>query len=58
LLRAELQRNIGEFDKRKMLLEKIKNKKEHKNFISAIKSAAEAKNTLTVEIFEREENEQ
>ena len=51
LLRAELSRNIGQFENCINFLKKIKNPEKLENYISAIKTACDEENMLTVEVF-------
>ena len=54
LMRAELLRNIGEFEKSKDELDKIKDIDDRlEEFISAIKKECEAGNTLTIRFYKR-----
>jgi len=50
LLRAELWRNLGQFEYCLSFLNDIKNQENFVKYISAIKAACYSKNTLTVEI--------
>ena len=50
LICAELYRNIGEFDKCKTILDKIKDIKRYERAITAIKAACDTGNMFTVEI--------
>ena len=50
IMQAEIHRNLGEFDKCKNLLDKIKQPGKYKRYISAISAACEAKKTFTVEV--------
>ena len=50
LLRAELWRNLGEFEKCKNLLAEVKKPEKYERYIFAIKAACDAENTLTVQV--------
>jgi hypothetical protein len=50
IIRAELHRNLGEFDQCTSTLKKIMNPKEYERYIFAISDACVEKNTLTVKL--------
>jgi hypothetical protein len=50
LTRAELHRNLDEFDQCASLLDRIKKKGDYQPYISAIREACAAKNTFTVRV--------
>ena len=50
LLRAELWRNLGEFEKCKSLLNDVKMPEKYERYISSIRAACDVESTLTVEI--------
>ena len=50
LRKAELCRNLGEFNKCESLLNEIKNPEKYKTYILTIKAECDAKNAFTVEV--------
>ena len=50
LTRADLCRNLGEFDKCKSVLSEIKETEKYGVYIDAIRAACDAENTLTVQV--------
>ena len=55
LVRAELHRNLGEFDQCVDLLNQIKDQNEYRPYIASIRKACTSKNTLTVPVIDWED---